>query len=122
MSLFKKRREPGTQILAGYPAAEIPTLSVLLEHGANLADPRHVLHYVYVTSPEQQSEAAEIVGAAGWEVTTPEPLPEYPEQWLVLAERRDATLTADFVTESRRFFEETATRFGGEYDGWEAAV
>jgi len=122
MSFFKKRRGPGPQALSGYPVADLPTLSALLELGANLAEQRHVLHYVYVTTPEHQSEVARIVGAAGWEVSKPEPLPEYPEQWLVLAERPDATLSPDFVTESRRFFEETAARFDGEYDGWEASV
>lgn len=122
MSLFKERQAPDAHTLTGYPVPDLETLRLLVDHGANLGEQRHVLHYLYVNTADQQSEAARIVREAGWETSTPEPLPAYPGQWLVLAERPDATLTPEFVQQTRGFFEETAALFDGDYDGWEASV
>lgn len=122
MALFKNRRRSELPDLSAYPMADRITLSALLAHGADLSAPRHVLHYLYVDSRERQAEAGALIASSGWEVTEPEPLPDYPAQWLVRAEREGAVLTPELVSGSRRLFEDLADRFEGEYDGWEASV
>src|SRR5262245_50527400 len=94
----------------------------LLQAGAQITEPRHVLHYVYVPSEAVAMTAADEVRSYGFEATVKEPLPDYPGQWLVLCERHDAVLDLDFVRSCGDWFDALAVRHGGEYDGWEAAA
>jgi regulator of RNase E activity RraB len=102
-------------------AMDREVLEGIVSRGADLSEPRDVRHYVYLKSEEQRRAAAEEARNAGWVVEEREPLPAYPNDWLVLASR-NAVLSPVEVATSRSAFDELATKFGGEYDGWEAAV
>lgn len=106
----------------GLKYKDLAVLGQLMEAGADLDNPRHVLHYLYFPDQADALAAAEEAQAEGWQADAREPLPEYPDQWSVVCERDEAVLTADFVRESTDFFESLAARNQGEYDGWEASL
>lgn len=94
----------------------------LLDHGANLDEPRHVLHFSYFPDESSASAAADELSAHAWESEVAEPLPDYPGQWSVKSQGHDVVLNPIVVRDSSDLFEAVAARHGGEYDGWEAAV
>jgi Regulator of ribonuclease activity B len=106
----------------GVKYKDLLILGQLIDSGAELTQPRHVLHYVYVPSPTSATAAADEARAYGFEATVKDPLPAYPDQWLVLCERHDAVLDPEYVRTCGDWFEALAERHGGEYDGWEAAA
>jgi regulator of RNase E activity RraB len=106
----------------GVKFKDLLILGQLIEAGAQLTEPRHVLHYLYFPSDAVAATAAAEARTYGFEVTVKEPLPEYPGQWLVLCERHDAVLDPDFVRTTGDLFDALAERHLGEYDGWEAAA
>ena len=57
-----------------------------------------------------------------WLAEVKDPSPQFPDQWLALAQMHGAVLTLDFVRESTDFFEDVAARHAGEHDGWEAST
>ena len=61
-------------------------------------------------------------GQEGWESDVRDPLPDGSGEWLLVCERQDAVLGAEFVRDSTDFFEGVAQRNNGDYDGWEAAL
>lgn len=94
-------------------------LHELEKAGADLARPTEIAHYLYVPS-EQIAHDGEIeLVAAGYrcEVRRAARGPG----WLVLA-KIDLVPSRDVIAQARGRFEDLATRLGGEYDGWEAAV
>jgi hypothetical protein len=93
-------------------------LRQLEARGADLAQPRHVLHFLFFPGEPDARSAAEAIEQADWEVTVSPPDENTPE-WCVRAEgyRVVGTLTVDAF---RAWFERIATEFHGEYDGWEA--
>ena len=107
---------------AGVRLKDLLILAQLLEAGAQLTEPRHVLHYVYVPGAAAAAAAADEAFAYGFLANVREPSPGAPAQWLVLCERHDAVLDLDFVRDCGDWFEALAERHGGEYDGWEAAA
>lgn len=88
--------------------------------GADLAQPRHVIHFLYASSEGQALAAAEAIRGAGWDATV-EPPAEAASEWTV---RADGYRIVDSATvESyRAWFERIADEHGCEYDGWEAAA
>lgn len=96
-------------------------LTALVCAGADLEQPRHVLHYLYVLSEGTAYLVAAEMSAAGWfvEIDAPE-LGE--SEWLVLAQHLSSVLTPDAVLRTRVFFQQLARKYVGEYDGWEASV
>jgi hypothetical protein len=102
--------------------AEIDRLS--LRHleiaGANLALPRHVIHYLYFEREGDARRAGDEIPEAGWEATVIPPTAE-SARWAVRAE---ATRVVDqhTIEPYRAWFEQIADACGGEYDGWEAAT
>jgi Regulator of ribonuclease activity B len=102
--------------------AELDKLSLthLGKLGADLARPRHVIHFLYFDQEEDARRAAGEVPNGGWQATV-EPPTEETAQWLV---RADATRVVDArtVESYRSWFEHIATECNGEYDGWEAAA
>jgi Regulator of ribonuclease activity B len=102
--------------------AELDKLSLthLEKLGADLALPRHVIHFIYFDREEDARAAAEEIPEAGWDATVEEPS-EGTSQWVIRAE---ATRVVDphTVPSYRAWFEELASRRSGEYDGWEAAA
>src|SRR5687768_11058519 len=127
MRLFRRRdrdavdpEERSPQL--GLKYKDLQLLGLMMEDGADLDQPRQVLHYSYFPAEATAAVARDEMAQAGWSASVDEPLPGFPGQWSVKAERADAVLTLDFVLESTDFFEALAARHSGEYDGWEASV
>lgn len=96
------------------------SLKHLEKLGANLALPRHVIHFVYFDREADAVHARDEIPKTGWEATLLPPDESTP-QWLVRAE---ATRVVDSQTvpSYRAWFEQIADSCNGEYDGWEAAA
>ena len=97
-------------------------LDELRSLGADLSQPREVLHYLYVPTEAAAAEASQQARDQGY---TTEVLPAAeqagPHPWLVLA-TTDEVLSVESARSSREAFTEIATTHGGEYDGWEAGA
>ena len=129
MGLFRRRAARNEAL--GDPDDRSPQLGVkykdlalmgqLLEAGADLKEPRHVIYYNYAPSSDVGRTMATEAEIRGFAATVEEPLPKYPGQWLVRCEMTTALLP-DFVRDTTDFFEDLAFRHQAEYDGWEAAV
>ncbi|NNE94599.1 MAG: ribonuclease E inhibitor RraB, partial [Acidimicrobiales bacterium] len=92
----------------------------LIDHGADLTAPRHVLHYLYFSDEQSaQMAAAEVAAPFSAEVRSPS---EGVTEWLVLCEAHDHMLNPETVRGDTDFFESLAERHGGDHDGWEASV
>jgi hypothetical protein len=100
--------------------ADALALCQLAGRGADLAQPRHVVHFLYFAEESSARAAATAAEDAGWRVQVEEP-GEAIEEWTV---RADATRVVSSVTiESfRAWFEHVAAEHHGEYDGWEASA
>lgn len=92
----------------------------LVANGADLAEPRHVLHFLYFPDDRAEHAAADATGN-GWEVTVAPPDGDVPT-WSVVCERMDVVLEPDGVRDTRLWFEALADEHGGTYDGWEASA
>ena len=87
-------------------------LRVLEEHGENMADVRHVLHYFYEGNFRGLGAA---LRELGYEVT-----PTADEDG-VIAERHEA-IGEEWRTTTLRSLCELADQYGVDYDGWEASM
>jgi hypothetical protein len=94
-------------------------LRQLAGRGADLAKPRHVIHFLYFSTETDARAAAEAI-AGTWTAQVEAPT-EAIDQWCVRADGT-RTLGADTVAAFRTWFEGIAVKHGGEYDGWEAAA
>ena len=116
-SLDPEQRSPEL----GIKIKDLLVLEQMVQAGADLTQPRHVLHYLYFPSREAAEAAvAEVPAPFGAEIG--EPSPERSEQWAVRCEAHEYTLTADVVRENTDQFEALAQANGGDYDGWEASI
>ena len=126
MGLFRRRRDDAVDPeerspQLGVKYKDLAVMGSLLDAGARLDEPRHVLHFLYFASQEAAEAAAREAGARGWEAAAHPPV-EDATDWRVVAERPDLVLSAEVVRDSTDVFEEIAARHGGDYDGWEASV
>ena len=95
------------------------TLQQLAKAGGNLAKPTNVINYLYVPDEQLAQEAGSELRQAGYSV---EVRPAATgSNWLALA-KIDLVPSAENIRLLRQRFETLASRLGGEYDGWEAAV
>ena len=94
-------------------------LRQLAGRGADLAKPRHVIHFLYFATEADARAAAEAI-ADTWNTKVEAPT-EVIAQWCVRADGT-RTLGPDTVAAFRTWFEGIAAEHGGEYDGWEAAA
>jgi Regulator of ribonuclease activity B len=94
-------------------------LRQLAGRGADLAKPRHVIHFLYFPAETQARSAAEEIEVT-W-ATKVQPPTETIDQWCVQADG-NRTLGPETVAAFRTWFEAVAAEHGGEYDGWEAAA
>ena len=129
MALFRKKRKDDELVdpnerspESGLKYKDLSVLGQLMKHGADLTQPRHVLHFLYFPERDAAEAASAAARSQGYEANVRDPLPEYPEQWGVVAEKNDAVLDIDTVRSSGDFFDALAQTHGGEYDGWEASV
>ncbi len=96
-------------------------ITALVCAGADLSEPRLVMHYLYVLSEDTAYLAASELSTAGWyvEIAGPE---GGEDDWLVLAQDLAAVVTECSLRQNRMLFEDLADRLVGEYEGWEASV
>jgi len=127
MRLFKRRGrddEPGDpeerSPQLGLKFKDLAMMGQLMNAGADLAVPRHVVYYCYAPDAASARAMAAAATARGFSVEVRDPLPAYPDQWAVVSETK-AALSPDFVRGTTDFFETLAAEHGAEYDGWEAA-
>jgi hypothetical protein len=128
--LFGSRRRDDEQPPAPEQVAHFNTpdegdrliLAELRSLGADLSQPREVLHYLYVPTEAAAAEASQEARDQGY-TTEVRPAAEQagPHPWLVLA-TKDEVLSLESARSSREAFTEIATTHGGEYDGWEAGA
>jgi uncharacterized membrane-anchored protein len=100
--------------------ADSLALRQLAGRGADLAKPRHVIHYLYFATEDDARAAADTITEGSWR-TTVEPPTETIAQWSVQADG-DRTVGPETVEAFRSWFEGIAAAHEGEYDGWEAAA
>ena len=101
-------------------AADALALRQLQGRGADLAQPRHVIHFLYFDRGDDAREAAEIASNAGWSAGIDEP-GDKVTVWTVRADG-NRVVNASTVEAFRAWFEHLAEEHGGEYDGWEASA
>ncbi len=121
---------------AGRPAIPAPrdahdamdqkTIAQLRKAGANLTKRTDVVHYLYIPVRQDADSAAQQAAAAGYRATVQPPLGRLPngtvENRYSVVAHADVVPSLANVRKARAFFEALARRYGGEYDGWEAAV
>ena len=95
-------------------------LRQLSGRGADLAKPRHVIHYLYFPTEDAAGAAAAVVTEASWTANI-EPPTDASDQWCVKADGH-RTIGPETVGAFRSWFEHVAATHEGEYDGWEAAA
>ena len=129
MGFFKRKRDEREVVdpeerspQLGLKYKDLLLMRHMQEQGANLEEPRHVLHFLYFASRPQATAAQGDAQQQGWQAEVREPIPEYPDQWSLVCEQPAVVLTPDFVRESTDFFEALAADHAGDYDGWEAAL
>lgn len=124
--ISKSRQEPvsleSRAPQTGVKYKDLLVLSQLLQAGAELTAPRHVLYYLYFNDRAAAETAASAATASGYAARIREPIPEDPDHWGVVCERKSYVLSMDIVRDNTDYFEELAAQFGGVYDGWEASV
>jgi len=95
------------------------TLQQLAKAGGNLQKPTDVVNYLYVPTELVAQKGGRELQQAGFTV---EVRPAATgSNWLALA-RIDLVPSPQNIQLLRERFEALATKLGGEYDGWEAAV
>ena len=100
--------------------ADSLALRQLAGRGADLAKPRHVIHFLYFAEETEARSAADAIAEASWKTTVEAPT-ETIDQWCVQADGQ-RTVTPETIAAIRSWFENVAAEHDGEYDGWEAAA
>jgi Regulator of ribonuclease activity B len=95
------------------------TIQKLAGMGADLSQPRQILHFLEFASGAAAEEAQAALERGGYEVTITRP-DEETWHWLVRAEGR-RVVSATTVPAFRAWFEALAAEYGGDYEGWEAS-
>jgi hypothetical protein len=106
---------------AGVSSYDRMVMEALVEHGADLSQPREIVYRCYAASREGAEALAAAARTGGFAVEIREPLREYPGQWPVVC-RVYGVLSPELVATNGVFFARSAASHGAEYDGWEAAV
>ena len=116
---FLKRLIRGSRPATG---AEVDRLVIgqLQGRGADLTQPRHVIHFIYFADESDARAAADAIDGAGYDTTVNAPTDEIAE-WTVRAEAYRVVGVAT-VDGFRAWFEQMSAEYNGEYDGWEAAA
>jgi Regulator of ribonuclease activity B len=98
--------------------ADALALKQLSSRGANLAKPRHVIHFLFFEHEADAEAAASAIRSTSWNARV-EPPAENRSEWTVRADD-DRIVSVDTVSSYRSWFEQMAAQHNGEYDGWEA--
>jgi hypothetical protein len=128
MGLFTRRRRDDQPVdpderspQLGIKYKDLMVLGQLQQHGADLTQPRHVIYFCYAPSADVARAMGDEARTRGFDIEVGEPLPGYPDDWPVRCETT-TVLRPEVVRDNTDFFEDLAARYGGEYDGWEAAA
>lgn len=106
----------------GLKYKDLAVLGSLMDAGADLTQPRHVVFYLYFPDQASAGRAGDVASGQGYTSDVRTPLPEYPGDWTLVCERHDTVTSPDFVRDADDFFQALADTHGGDYDGWEASV
>lgn len=106
----------------GIKYKDLMVVEQLVKAGADLAEPRHWIYYLYLPTEALAAQAATEARAAGWEAEARPSADETSTQWCVVAEQHDVVFTPAFLIDADNLFHGIADRLGGDYDGWEASV
>lgn len=117
--MFRRRTTVASGPYTSLCADDLQVISALESHGADLDEPRHVLHYVQVASRDAADRAARLGGR--WLTTVTDPA-RMGEGWFVIFERHDRVLTPVNIMADRSLFENMAEVHHGIYDGWEVSL
>ena len=104
---------------AGDPEADRATLAALRQAGADLTKPTEVNFYLYFPSREVAERAADTARVPELVATVEQAAVR--DQWLLLLSGTIVPTEPAIRAASTRLAA-VAAHFGGEYDGWEAAV
>lgn len=127
MALFRRRNDKGAGDLParseqlGLRKDDLLVMGQLIEHGADLTQPRHTRHYLYFGDGAAAGRAGDQARDEGFEVAVREPGGGIRD-WAVICEKDGVVLDPDTVRANSDLFESLAATHDGEYDGWEAAV
>lgn len=98
----------------------------LKNNGSDVTKPTDIVHYLYILLRRDAEEASRRSHAAAYRAAVEEPLGKLPngttEKRYSVVAHQTAVPSIENIRRARAFFEALARRFGGEYDGWEAAV
>jgi hypothetical protein len=127
MGIFSRSRRQPVDLenrapQTGVKYKDLLVLNQLRQAGANLTAPRHVLYYLYFNNRATAESAASAATGSAFAARVREPIPEDPDKWGVVCERKSYVLSMDIVRDNTDYFESLAAQFGGVYDGWEASV
>jgi hypothetical protein len=116
--LFRSRKKSPS---ATTPEASLDqqTLQQLAKAGGNLAVSTEVINYLYLPDEARALTAGGELEQAGYQVEVRKAAKG--PSWLALAKINMVPSTENIAILRHRF-ETLATRLGGDYDGWEAAV
>ena len=95
------------------------TLAHLARAGADLAKATDVVNYLYLPDEARAQEAGAALRSAGFTVQVRPAATG--RNWLARA-NKDMIPSQENIRLMREQFEGLASRLGGDYDGWEAAV
>ena len=124
MSWFSKvfggpKKQPPRGQPADKQALDEATLHQLAKAGGDLGKPTDVVNYLYLPDEAKAQEAGVELRAGGFTVQV-RPAAKGPT-WLARA-NKDMIPSRENIEKMRLQFEDLASRLGGDYDGWEAAV
>lgn len=104
-------------------AGDDMVLQQMVKQGADLAEPRHWVHYLYFADESTARDAATAISGAGWALQRVDRAASDDGSWVVITERHDVIVDPNSVREARMFLEGVvATRPHADYDGWEASL
>lgn len=94
-------------------------IAAIAGHGADLAQPREIIHYLYFTTEAATRGAVEILDRPDRFVHA---IIDPDQGNSKVTIKHTDVLTIMLIRGLRSEFENAAKSFGGEYDGWEAAA
>jgi regulator of RNase E activity RraB len=100
-------------------AKDKQVLEQLRSAGSDLSKPHHIDFYLYLPSQTDAEAAAAALRPLGYSVTVQEGVNGI--NWLCLAARTMLPTTQE-LSDARVVFKRLALRYGGVYDGWDAAI
>ncbi len=115
-------RSPRARRLQSIEEGDAMIVDQLRRAGADLSQPRDVVHYLYLPFEEAASTASHRLREAGYTTEVRSAAgPAGANPWLVVA-RKEEVLSLESARAARVAFTAIAATYGGEYDGWEAAA